>query len=759
MRLVRGWTIATACVLSACGGGGGGSGGGSATDAHVAVTATGPSGRVAKGSAVVLDVTVTNTGTQTASNVVATFFAYAGAGLTGIDCSATGGAVCPFASQQFATSMGLLAEGFHTTVPTLPPQGSLHFRLSELVDATESGPLTTRLSVTADGQTPGVDSQVDFVVNAYVVQLVASGGVLTPTVAPGGTATYVMSLSNAGPDPALNVIVTNDVGPHQTLVSTTCVAAGSAACPAIASNGATMTVPTIPAGGSVTLTMTAAVAADAPGLVSNVFSARDPGDRYPGDNVRVATTAVATSFGGTFLTLRSDPGESLGRGAAYAYTQADAVFFVSASGNYLTIGVRGNEWWSGAIGFPAATGIRPGTYVFASPPVAATEGSFTWWGTSAYCESERTQIVVDSVAYSGATLSAIDLRFDHTCNGASAVLHGQLHWAAADATPPSGPENPPPPALWRAPAGSTPPSGNYIYLASDAGEPLVGGQTLLLTQANAIVGIVSGVPGQLTLDVKADANVYARFRGSDAQTQLRPGYYGPLQTPPDMNPAIGAMDWTEGSIGCPMSGWFVVDDVGYAGTDIVSIDARFEQHCDGALPALRGQIHWAPGDPTVPPGPVSPPPAELWSPPAGATPAAGNYIYLQSDPGDFVGGGGTYLFTPATSTIAATATDADLKIVAGPGAGFDGEFVGMNTIAQLQPGYYAGLHRFPFNNPTRGGMDVNAFDSGCNLLSGWFVVDSVAYSGGTLTSIDLRFEQHCENAVPALHGKIHWSNG
>jgi hypothetical protein len=42
-------------------------------------------------------------------------------------------------------------------------------------------------------------------------------------------------------------------------------------------------------------------------------------------------------------------------------------------------------------------------------------------------------------------------------------------------------------------------------------------------------------------------------------------------------------------------------------------------------------------------------------------------------------------------------------------------------------------------------------------VSGWFVVDSVTYTGTAVTAIDLRFEQHCENAAAALHGKIRWS--
>ena len=761
MRLVRWWAMAMACALAACGGGGGGGGGdgGTAAADHVVLTATGPTGRVPNGSTVVLDVVVTNVGTAAAANVVTTFFNFDGVRFSAIDCSATGGAVCPVTSQQF--SLAFFGSPAYTA-PTLPPQGSLHFRVTELLYSDVSGPMQTTASATADLQSSAAaDAQATVAVTTYIDQLTVSGGALDPTAAPGGMATYVMSLSNAGPDAASNVTVTNDVGPHQTLVSAACVAAGGAVCPTTSSNGATMTVPSVPVGGSLVFTMTATVAADATGLISDVFSAIDLADRFPTDNVRVATTTAAPATTGSFLTLHSDAGETLGQGAAYAYTQADALFGVEYSDNLLTISVDGNESWRGGVRLPgAATTLQAGTFSFSSPPAQTIDGSFLWFGNASGCSIDQTQLTIDSVAFAGSTLTAIDLRFDHTCAGSSAVLHGQLHWTAADTTQPPGPVNPPPASLWRAPAGSTPASGNYIYLASDVGDFIGNGQTTVLTQANAIFSVTSLLAGRVDIGVQADDNVTAMFRGVFTQTQLLPGYYAPIQTWPSSNPAVGTFSWAQGGRGCNSeSGWFVIDDIRYAGTAVASIDARFEQHCDSTAAALRGQIHWAPGDTTVPPGPVNPPPADLWAPPAGATPASGNYVYLQSDPGDFVGKGGTYLLTPSSSTIAATATGADLIVTAGPDAGFGGEFVGMNSISQLQPGYYADLERFPFNNPTRGGMTVGAFSSGCNISSGWFVVDSVAYTGGTLTSIDLRFEQHCENVVPALHGKIHWTGG
>jgi hypothetical protein len=150
---------------------------------------------------------------------------------------------------------------------------------------------------------------------------------------------------------------------------------------------------------------------------------------------------------------------------------------------------------------------------------------------------------------------------------------------------------------------------------------------------------------------------------------------------------------------------------------------------------------------------VNPPPPGLWQPGAGTTPASGNYVYLKSDSGDYVGAGQTYTYVPATSTISVSASGGHLSVSV---SGWYGDFQTMNSVSQLEPGYYGNLERWPFHNPVRGGLSWSGQGRGCNTLTGWFTVDAVTYSGSTLTAIDLRFEQHCEGWVPALHGKIHW---
>jgi hypothetical protein len=137
---------------------------------------------------------------------------------------------------------------------------------------------------------------------------------------------------------------------------------------------------------------------------------------------------------------------------------------------------------------------------------------------------------------------------------------------------------------------------------------------------------------------------------------------------------------------------------------------------------------------------------------------SGNYVYLQSDTGDYIGSGTTYTFTQDNVQITASATGGHLSVtVTGNQDWWFGDFVVPNSLSQLQSGYYGNLTRYPFNDPAVGGLDWFGNGRGCNTLSGWFAIDNVTYNSGNLTAIDLRFEQHCEGWSPALYGWIHWA--
>lgn len=292
-----------------------------------------------------------------------------------------------------------------------------------------------------------------------------------------------------------------------------------------------------------------------------------------------------------------------------------------------------------------------------------------------------------------------------------------------------------------------------ITLRSDPGDYIGQGQTYQYTRANATIAVSAG-GGLFAIDIIGDQFWGGHFMLPSSLTRFKRGMYADLRRFPFHDPAKGGLGWSGDGRGCnTLTGWFAVDDARYSGDALQAIDLRFEQHCEGDAPALHGEIHWTAADRTEPPGPVNPIPEGLWKPPAGATPSTGTYVYLQSDPNDYIGQGRTLLYTPANSTIAVQHEDGLLEVSV---ADWQGSFEAMSSLSRLEVGYYGDLKRYPFHNPAKGGLDWYGDGRGCNRLTGWFAVDRATYSGDALTAIELRFEQHCERGAPALRGAIRW---
>lgn len=480
--------------------------------------------------------------------------------------------------------------------------------------------------------------------------------------------------------------------------------------------------------------------------------------KYPIPANLWSAPAGAIPATGNTIYLQSDQGDYVGAGRTYSYANANADITVASSGLVLNVGVRGNENWTGQFRLPLAAGNLQAGYfsnlsraVFNDP----APGALDWSGEARGCSTLNGWIAIDKIEFEGGAVTALDLRFEQHCEGQAAALRGQIRWTHANANSgrATGPA-PIPAGLWQPAPGTTPASGNYLYLQGSNGDYISRGQTYAYTAADTVFTVKSESAG-LHVDIVGNQRWSGDFQGMQGLSQLSVGYYGGLQRYPFHNAVLGGLSWTGESRGCNrLSGWFVIDKISYSGTTLTEVTLRFEQYCDGSTVPLRGKLHWAAADGTAAAGP-EPIPAGLWSPGASFLPPAGNYVYLVSDHGDYIGQGRTELLTPANSSfVIETNLTAALRIATG---GWQGHFVAMNTLSQLKPGFYGGLQRLPFHNPAKGGMDWSGNARGCNTLNGWFAVDKVAYELGQLTAIDLRFEQHCDGAGAALRGVIHWS--
>ncbi|MFL5767606.1 MAG: hypothetical protein ACJ758_07165 [Actinomycetota bacterium] len=131
-------------------------------------------------------------------------------------------------------------------------------------------------------------------------------------------------------------------------------------------------------------------------------------------------------------------------------------------------------------------------------------------------------------------------------------------------------------------------------------------------------------------------------------------------------------------------------------------------------------------------------------------------VRLKSDGGDYVGQGQTETYAPADSMIPIDGTyhQIDGRITSDQDWwSFDFEAPSGDVLA---PGSSYQATRYPFNG-NGAGMDFSGNGRGCNELSGPFTINALNFFGnGTLKSLSIDFEQHCENMTPALHGRIRY---
>jgi len=462
---------------------------------------------------------------------------------------------------------------------------------------------------------------------------------------------------------------------------------------------------------------------------------------------------------GNVLFMESGRADFMGGRFTHTATPLNAVMSVRASAGLLTVESNGEQHWFGQVQpSPDAGPLRAGTYTGLGRYLSGNAPGQEWsMGSS--CILQDSWLVIDDAQYRGAQLSAISLRFDGRCSGTGDVLRGQLRWSDADQRQPAGPQ-PVPDTYWRAPAGATPASGSYVHLEADPWLTIRSDQQTRYTQANAVIAVAPDGAG-VSLRLRGEDYRDGSFQPMAGQTRLQPGYYPGLRGLPVNDPSKGGMSWLGGEHSCgDFTASFVIDGVTYTDGTLDALDLRFEQNCaDAVVASVRGQIRWRSDDTTVPPGPVTPPPATLWRPVPGATPASGNYLYLQSEPGDFLGAGQTSLTTPATTAIQVTPRGPGVDITAGDLlTGWSGHLEPMQSLARLEPGYYGRLKGYPHTyNPARGGISWGGLGRGCNDHSGWFVVDSVAYEASAMTALQARFELYCDGSPGPLRGEIRWS--
>ncbi len=225
-----------------------------AASADLAITKTDGVTTATPGGSVTYTITASNAGPSnaTGATVADTFPASLTCTWT---CAGAGGGTC--------TASG--SGNINDTV-NLPAGGSVTYTASCTISAPATGTLTNTATVTAPAgvtdPTPGNNSATDSdtLAPSADLSITKTDGVTTAT--PGGSVTYTITASNAGPSNATGATVA-DTFPASLTCTWTCAGAGGGTCTASGSGNINDTV-NLPTGGSVTYTASCTISSPPP---------------------------------------------------------------------------------------------------------------------------------------------------------------------------------------------------------------------------------------------------------------------------------------------------------------------------------------------------------------------------------------------------------------------------------------------------------------------------------------------------------------
>jgi len=282
-----------------------------AAQADLAITKTDGVTTATAGGSVTYTIVASNAGPSNAagSTVADTFPASLTCTWT---CVGAGGGTCT------ASGSGNLNDTVN-----LPSGGSVTYTASCTISAAATGTLSNTATVTAPAgvtdPTPGNNSATDSDTLAAQADLAITKTDGVTTATPGGSVTYTITASNAGPSNATGSTVA-DTFPASLTCTWTCVGAGGGTCTASGSGNVNDTV-NLPSGGSVTYTASCTISAAATGTLSNTATVTAPAgvtDPTPGNNS--ATDSDTLSAQADLSITKTDGVTTATAGGSVTYT-------------------------------------------------------------------------------------------------------------------------------------------------------------------------------------------------------------------------------------------------------------------------------------------------------------------------------------------------------------------------------------------------------------------------------------------------------
>ena len=261
--------------------------------------------------------------------------------------------------------------------------------------------------------------------------------------------------------------------------------------------------------------------------------------------------------------------------------------------------------------------------------------------------------------------------------------------------------------------------GDYIGL----------GQSDRYNPQNATLS-VSGDASYLTFSVSTDTEFWSVVLAAPIGEELHPGTYYNAERAAFRTGRSPGLDVYGDGRGCnQIWGSFAINQIETdTSGNVTLLDATFSQSCESATaPLLQGIVKYK------------------------MRPLSFSFV---SDPGDYIGGGLSKSYFGATSLFSLTGSNTYLQYSV---SGLRDSWLALispPTGQTLKVGTYDTMR---FADSMHAGLDFFGDGRGCNTSTGTLEISGITLDGsGKPTSLSATFEQHCEDATPALHGMINY---
>jgi hypothetical protein len=133
-----------------------------------------------------------------------------------------------------------------------------------------------------------------------------------------------------------------------------------------------------------------------------------------------------------------------------------------------------------------------------------------------------------------------------------------------------------------------------LSLSSDLGDPIGRGITHLYGPSDGTFSMTSGARGEVRVSFSGGGTSWSLTFAPPPNATLAGATYENAMRFPFQNPYAPGLDVTGGGTGCnKITGRFEVRQVSRdANGSVTAFWATFEQHCEAATPALRGEVRW-----------------------------------------------------------------------------------------------------------------------------------------------------------------------